>query len=337
MKSLKFYESGQSLVEMLFILPIFFMILAGFIFIFQNQMRIFSDESAQSSLMLSESYFDYEEKQQAHWASAKEDSIDLIKKQTEQSLNPSSFFKKSVDMKNGVFLDKKPIKRHEQIQSCSAESLYQVLLKENGRFELTTCASSSSYENLESSFDPNYKAEPQSYSGYSLYFPQNEFIWSHRQFAAAYAALSFSQSAQGNLYSKQQASLSLPDKSNFNTNCFMQPFEPQCSIEPVAKIFSRTAKDSSKLQISLCYSEAALACAPTGPALPACLAAKLSQIINALELGVESWVCPNTNTALKASQNRVRELIFAYSSIIFNKEVAFRSEILINNAANKKN
>ncbi|WP_397602040.1 hypothetical protein [Silvanigrella sp.] len=117
----------------------------------------------------------------------------------------------------------------------------------------------------------------------------------------------------------------------------MQPFRPQCSLEPVAIIFSRAAKDSSKLQISLCYSEAALTCAPTGPALPACLAGKLSQIINALELGVEAWVCPNTNAALKASQNRVRELIFAYSSIIFSKEVAFRSEILINNAANKKN
>ncbi len=337
MKPLKFYENGQSLVEMLFLLPVFFMILAGFIFIFQNQMRIFSDESAQSALMLSESYFDQEEKRQAHWASAKEDSIDLIKKQTEQSLNSSSFFKKSVDMKNGVFLDKKPIKRQQQIQSCSSESLYQVLLKENGRFELITCASSSGYENLESKFEPNYKAAPESHFGYSLYFPQAELRWSHRHFAAAYAAQSFSQSAQGNLFSKQQASLSLPDKGNFNTNCFMQPFRPQCSLEPVAIIFSRAAKDSSKLQISLCYSEAALTCAPTGPALPACLAGKLSQIINALELGVEAWVCPNTNAALKASQNRVRELIFAYSSIIFSKEVAFRSEILINNAANKKN
>lgn len=331
MKLFKKEESGQSLLEMLLILPIFFMVLSGFIFIFQNQIRVYTDEMAQSALLVSEAHFSNEEKQIANWDSAQENSLSLLSKQAEVALNSSRFFKNSVDTKDGVFLDKKYVKKAAHLDSCSFEALFQVSVKGDGSFALTTCASSTAYESLEGKFDSSFVGKPQSFVRRSLYYPQSEFVWSQRVSAASSSALLYFQSAEVLSFSKRQSSLVLPDKGAFNARCFMEPFYPECLLRPIDEIISRSARDSSKLQISLCYSEAALACAPTGPGIPACLAGKLAQLINALELGVEAWVCPNTNRALKASQNAMLNVTSAYSSVIFAKEVAFRSEILINN------
>lgn len=327
-------ESGQSLVEMIIVLPLFFIVLSGFIFIFQQQIRAFSDEIAQSALAVTEAHFEQGERREADWGSAFEDSQKLLNKVTENALNPSSFFNRGADMKDGVFVDKKPLKREFQqnklAQSCSLHAIYSVIAKGNGSFEFTTCAPGNAYESLDSKFIPNFVGDPQSLSGNLIYYPQPDFIWENRPFETARDALSFSFSSLGISFAKEQASLLIPDKGSFNVQCFLEPFTPSCSLHPIAGKFARAALDSSNLQITTCFAEATITCAGAGPGLPACLAGKAAVLVAALELGTQALVCPKTNKALEGAQNMIQKTVSAYSFIIVAREIAMRREILIN-------
>ncbi len=334
MNHIKNKECGQSLVEMVIVLPIFFIILSGFIFIFQQQIRNFSDEMAQSALAVTEAHFDKDERIKAEWSNVYEDSQDLLDKITKNALNPSSFFNRSVDIKDGVFIDKKSVKqqfKHSSLsESCSFDALYRVVIRGNGDFELKTCAPGNAYESLDSKFMPDFKGKSQSISGSSLYYPQTEFTWQNRPSETSRAVASFSASPLGVGFSNEQASFFIPDNSYFNSKCFIEAFDPNCSLKPIVGKFSRASRDSSRLQVTACFAEAALGCVGTGPGLPACLAGKTVELINALELGVESWICPNTNIALKGTQNIVQKTAYAYSSFIIGRETSLRGEILIN-------
>jgi type II secretory pathway pseudopilin PulG len=332
--SYKNRQSGQSLVEMLMVLPLFFIVLSGFIFIFQQQIRGFTDEMAQSALAVTEANFEKGERSKADWPSALGDSQDLLNKVTENVLNPSAFFSRSVDMKDGVFVDKKPVKQAFKYTNlseyCSLNAIYDVVAKGNGSFELNTCAPGNAYESLDSKFMTGFEGNFQSRIVNSLYYPQIEFSWPNRPFETSRAVVSFSSSSLGLGFSHKQASLFIPDNGYFNTKCFMDPFDPACSFKAISGKFSRAARDSSKLQVTTCFVEASVTCAGTGPGLPACLAGKAAELINALELGVEAWVCPNTNIALKGTQNVVQDTVYAYSSVIIGRETSLRGEILIN-------
>jgi hypothetical protein len=329
-------ESGQSLIEMVIVLPLFFMILSGFIFVFQQLIRSFSDEMAKSALVVTEAHFDKEERMKAEWSNVYEDSQEIFNKVAKSALNPSSFFNQSVDTKNKVFMDKKFVKqemKHSILpESCSLDALYRVVVQGNGVFELKTCAPGNAYESLDSKFMPDFIGKSQSMFGSSLYYPHTEFNWLNRPFEVSRAVASFSASPLGVGFSNEQASLFIPDNGYFNKRCFMEPFDPDCSLKPIAGKFSRAARVSSRLQVTSCSAEAALSCATTtGPALLACLVLKAKALKSALMSGVESWVCPNTNIALKESQNVIQKTVYAYSSYIIGRETSLRGEILINN------
>lgn len=327
-------ENGQALIEMFIVLPLFFIILSGFIFIFQQQIREFSDEMAQSAFTVLEVHLDIEERRKADWLSSYGEAQEILEKVTENALNPSAFFSGSVDTKNGVFADKKHVKQNTKhtilSESCSGEPIYDVLAKKDGFFELKTCASGNAYESFDSKFMPDFKGKSQLLSGNSIYYPHLEFTWRNRPFETSRESLAFSASPLGAGFSVRQASLLVPDNGYFNTKCFMESFDPSCSFHAISGKFSRVARDSSRLQITTCFAEAAATCSGTGPGLPACLAGKTAELLNALELGTEAWVCPNTNIALKEVQSIVQKTVYAYSSTIMKREISLRGAILIN-------
>lgn len=327
-------ESGQSLVEMVVILPLFFIVLSGFIFIYHQQIKSFTDEIAQSALAVSEAHFENEERISAVWSSSFEDSNSMLIKEANSAFNPSAFFETSVDMKNGVFLDKKNIKyksyKSNPSDYCSLNAIYDVVSVGKGSFELKTCELESGYESLSSKFKSNFESKTQSIFGSSLYYPHIEFIWSERALESSRAVKRLLASSVGVKFSSEHASLLISDNAHFNSKCFMEPFLPNCALSASATKASRAARDSSKLQISTCFTEASLACVGTGPGAPACIAGKTAQIVNAIQLGQEAWVCPNTNRTLKEIQIFVQKTVHAYSSIILQREILLRNEIMIN-------
>ncbi|APJ04070.1 hypothetical protein [Silvanigrella aquatica] len=326
-------EQGQSLVEMIFILPLFFIALGGFIILFQQQIRGFSDEMTQSALAVSEASFFQEERSQGLWESGSFSSSHLMNSIAFAALNPSSAFQSSVDMKRGVFADKKPLKQalsSSHKNYCSFDALFDVVGKEEGSFELTTCAAGSAYESLNSHLAPIFEEVQQTYLGNFIYVPPQDFLWEKRSSEPSREAVSYMLSPGGILFSKNQASLFIPDTASFNTKCYMEPFSPHCDWDALGGKFSRAALDAAKLQLSACLAEAVATCLATGAALPVCTVAKGAEIAASLAVGKEAIACSKVNSILKASQKMVHGTVFAYSSIKIAQETAIRGEILIN-------
>lgn len=317
---MKAQESGQALVESLFVIPLFFILLSGVIFVFYQQIRNVIDDSAYASLKLSQAFFDSEERRLAKWSYQDDAKEKALKDVAYGSLNSSNAFLNSVDMKEGVFLDKKKI------------SSYSVSLKNPGEFDFSTQADKQAYERSSFSFDhvlSSFASVKHSYFGKSLYYPDNSFSWSERPFEAAEDSRDFLMSAKGILFSKNYASLSLGN-SYFTSNCFMEPFKPQCHLHPIFGKFDRAAKDGANTQLAECVVEMSAECLPLGapPAIAVCEAKGIALIIASIEMGKQSSLCPITNSITIAAYQAVKALI--YADLLKNSayEIKKRSEIL---------
>jgi hypothetical protein len=329
-------EQGQSLVEFLFILPLFFLILGALFIIFQQQARIYQDLIAHSALSTSAAHFAIEERQAATWSEFDGTTEDLLDRIAMQALNPSSFFKLSIDVNQGVFAEKKAVHPFSSIvdnaQTCSGDSLYHVLAKDKGEFTFTTCAGNVGYD-VAQLHTNDFNATHHVLSGRSLYYPQRELTWFERPKAAINSVYNFMLTPFGQHFQRTHASLLIPDHSAFNARCLMNPFAEasDCNSPLLATHFNQIALDGAALQVKACFAEAALSCAPSGPGVPVCLAAKAAAIFNATQLGSEAWVCPTTNSMLKATYRSVQTLVFAYSLRITQQETALRSVFLFKN------
>jgi hypothetical protein len=324
-------QTGQSLIEFILILPIFFIALSGFIFIFQQQMRVFTDEGVESALALSEANFENGERMTAKWHTVSEPSQEKLLKQIAQNaFEPSAFFKGSTDLIEGVFADKKKIKPRQHLNNhtdeCSQDALYEALVRGNGTFELKTCAPENAYERVSSQFVKKFELGPQIFHGRSLFYPQLDFSWPKRSFALTSAIKDYFAFAAS--FQLTHASLFVPENAQFNKKCFLEPFQPQCDLILMEEKFARAAKFSAKAQLVLCVAEAAIPCGSSTFGAPVCVAAKIALIAAAVSAGNEASQCSRTNKMLKIVQKKSQIYFNAVASKIFAEEVALRAQIL---------
>lgn len=313
-------QSGQSLLESILVIPMFFIVLSGVIFIFYAQIRNSLDDSAYASLKLSQVFFDAEERRLAKWSDRFENTEESLRNIAYNSLNSSTAFHNSVDMKDGVFLDKKKV------------ISYSISLKNQNEFDFSTTAGKEAYERSFFPFDhmlSSFASVKHSYSGKSLYYPEDSFSWSKRSFEVVKDSRDLLMSAKGTLFSKNYASLS-SGNSSFTSNCFMEPFKPQCHLHPIFGKFDRAAKDGANTQLAECVAEMSLECLPLGapPAIAACEAKGIAITIASIEVGKQSSACPITNSITAAAYQAVKALV--YENLVKNSayEIKKRSEIL---------
>lgn len=283
-------QDGQSLVEFVIIIPIFFFFLSAMIFIFFNQIRTFSDDQSFVSLQISQSGFSSEERTVAHW----QDKIISHKNVLNAALNPSLFFSSSKNKQDGVFQDKKHI---HQNPTFAPES-FTIEESKAEKIEFSTFAPLSAYENASFNFmtQTNPKQIEHEFSGTSVFAPTNDFQWSQRKNELIFDARALSM--QNILFAKEYASIHYPkDNSQFNGKCFMSPLYPQCHLHPLQSKMARSAQDGANRQLLQCFSEMELGCAALiePPAIAACTAKGLIEIANAVEFGMESKSCTKIN------------------------------------------
>lgn len=316
-------SQGQALVETIFIIPIFFLILSGILFLFQSQMRILTDENVVNGQIVSAAYLMEEEK----WSIEK--SEELIAKQVHYSFMPSKFFLNSVDQIDGLFLDKIPLTQQESNTCDKNNPRYQIYRQEKGFFNLTTCAHESQYEREKKPpFFKSSQAEVSHYLAQNLFYPAAYLQLKEKEKKISSAYSDFFKESEFYTYEQQQASILFSSRGEFNQSCFMQPFSPVCSLQSVEHILTRTTVDTAKWQLRLCVAEAVAKCGVTGPAVAVCVAGKLLQIKNAIELGVEAWVCPILNASVKSIHSATQTYIFFQLQRLKGEEALFKSEIM---------
>ncbi|WGL60190.1 hypothetical protein QEJ31_01050 [Pigmentibacter sp. JX0631] len=324
--------NGQALVESIFIIPIFFLLLSGIIILFQGKLRIMTDENVLSGQLLSFAYLNDEEK----WSEIKSEKI--VSQQTLYSFMPSKFFKNSVDQIDGLFFDKVYLNKNEAGLKNKNTPQYSIFNSLKGIILLETWAYDSNYErekNLPFKFEfrPSHKI----YEEQNIFYPSSELDLENRNFKVLKSVTGFSKTLESQQYSQQQASFFFPLQGEFVQKCLMQPFSPRCSLQTIQNILNRTVVDSTNFQISLCFAEATSRCTGSGPAIAACVASKIVQIKNAIELGVPAWVCPLLNA--KSREVRIATNFFVSSELArFSLlEAQLRGEFVSNLEADKKN
>lgn len=327
-------ESGQSLVESLLAIPIFFLILSGVIFIFYQQLRDVVDDSASISLESTAILFDPEERGLAGWSEQAKDKAKSLQKVADHAINSSRGFSDSTDMKEGVFLDKENVLDKEHLPSSETKPSYSVSLDEENKFQFSTQAQQKSYEKSDFSSDPifpQWSIIRHVYDGKSLYAPTGSFEWKERPLAVAHASKEFLLTPAGIQFSKEYASL-MPGQtqSNFVSNCFMEPLKPNCQLQSLDKKFERAAKDGANTQLLECASEMTAKCLLAGApqAIAACEVRGIQSILSAIESGQKADVCPILNTVTLTEYQTVKALV--YANIIENSanEIGKRTEIL---------
>ncbi|BBH53483.1 hypothetical protein [Fluviispira sanaruensis] len=349
-----FNAKGQSLVECVIVLPLFFLTLAGLILLFRQQNRVYQDEKTLSVLALSDAHFVREERKQALWRNSTDESQIALERMAKIALNPDRFFSTSVDQHNGVFFENQLVTaaRSSALQkNCSFSAVYNLISKGNGVFALTTCAQGNGYEvQLNKEYETQLEAfagdekgsiripvrldkevsEPieQIMTGSALFYPYLELSWGQRERVVVKSVRAFFLSPMGSHFSRDIASLLSPTKGVFNVHCFLEPFSPTCQVQTLRSKFSRTAKDSANLQINACFLESAIKCAGASVAAPACLVAKAISIVASVAAGQASPLCPVLNNAVSTGQWTVQKTVSAYSSIIKAQEIGFSSSFL---------
>ncbi|KAB8033222.1 hypothetical protein [Fluviispira multicolorata] len=329
-----FSSKGQSLLECVMVVPLFFILLGSIIVVFQQQSRSFQDENTHFILSLSEGHFELEERQLAHWANNKDDKNLLLEMIADNSLNSSRFFTESVDLQEGVFIENQPVREvSAQILSegCSFNAIYNIMAQQGGEFNLKTCAQESGYQRVLSPIPDKLGSIEQNKIGFSLFYPYADFSWFKRNQEVVRSVHGFLVSSQGLEFNKNIASLFNSREGAFNVNCFLEPFRPQCRLQSVGNKFSRAAKDSANLQISACFFESSLKCTGSTVAMPVCLAANGASLIASIAAKQPSPLCPALNRSIKSGQWSVQKAISAYSLIINDQEIAFRKHFLIIN------
>ncbi|WP_186645137.1 hypothetical protein [Fluviispira vulneris] len=349
-----FEAKGQSLVECVIVLPLFFLTLAALLLLFRQQNRAYQDDKTLSVLALPDAHFAREERKRALWRNSTDESQIALERMAESALNPDLFFSTSVDQHNGVFIENQSViaaQASALSNNCSFSAVYNLLSKGNGTFALTTCAQGNGYETklnkeyetqLESFADEEkdsmriparlykevYEPIKQVMTGSALFYPYLELSWGQREHAVGKSVRAFFLSPMGSQFSRDIASLLSSTKGVFNVHCFLEPFSPTCQAQTLRSKFSRTAKDSANLQINACFLESAIKCVGTSVAAPACFVAKAVAIVASVAAGQASPLCPVLNNTVRTGQWTVQKTVSAYSLIIKAQEIGFSSSFL---------
>ena len=149
MKSSK--NCGQSLVEFILIVPIFFLILSGIVSIFYIQNRQFLDFESKISLSLSQFLFEQDERKKANWDNNFLENNEGIKDVLDKSFNPSRAFKMAFNKQDDVFSDKSRV-FYAQKGEVSDKKNYTFENIESGEVEISTYAGKNGYEKKGFSF-----------------------------------------------------------------------------------------------------------------------------------------------------------------------------------------
>lgn len=220
-------EKGQSLTEFLVLVPVFFILICGFIAIFQSKIRLDTDEHTKFVLGNSQAFFSDEERGLAQWSSLLDSPKVVFEKDANLGLNPSEGFPGAGDKKNGVYFDKKKI----GVQSgatCNAEVGAAVQLSGNGGFTLQSCSDASGYDTaqLETADDLISTIQGKlDFSGRSLFF-SDFFTYSKRKEAPHLAYNNFRQKSYHSMdYFDNYAAITYTTQSNFTYDCLMNPWE----------------------------------------------------------------------------------------------------------------
>lgn len=300
---LKKHQNGQSLVEFILIVPLFFIVLSAVNLYLNQKIKFITEQSAYESLSLSDSHFDIEERQSAQWNASQMKTESYNNEILNQSLNGSLFFKHSVDTKNGVFVDKKYI-QSKKTTTCSQNPVYELNSTKKGEFDFSVCANGAGFEAKNFSYQKtieNFKPTTQKHKGHSLYYPSDQFSWNHRAQIVSDAVQNFQKNIQMISFSKKYASLLISyDDAQFNSNCLMNPGKQTCSLPTLETKWRRTAFNSANQQVLECLLEASAKClAMLTPVLIAgCIGEKASGIISALSMGLQAPECPILNKIL---------------------------------------
>lgn len=326
-------QSGQSLVEFIIIVPIFFIILSGIVSIFYLQNRAYMDFESRTSLSISQFLFEKEERLAAQWSNSYEENSIALHEVLNQSFNPSKNFGEDYNKIDGVFTDKN-IVRNNNVSNCNKSNLnsYSIDSYDKGDFQFSTCTNENGYERAGFSFSKvmeNFGFSKLQNSGSSVYFPQVQMQWHNRSALTTNAVMEFSLSPKGVLYSKEMASWSTADFSMFNKKCFMEPFSPQCKdLHPYEGKFGRSAQDGANDQIALCFSEMSAKCLETAYAAPACIAAGVIEIEASSKAGSRSVFCPIVNKGIETAFATAKGIVLIDLGDNLGKELNMRKNIL---------
>ena len=170
-------NSGQSLVEFIIIIPLFFIILSGIVSIFYLQSRNYMDLESSISIALSQFLFTKEERVSAKWDESTRDSRSSLTSSLDKSLSPGLAFKHKTTKKDFSFLE-----------------------KDQGQFQMSTSADKNGYEKSGFSFQNVLDKFPLSHfqsEGTSVYYPFGELAWPNRSSLDTNASREFMLSVKG--------------------------------------------------------------------------------------------------------------------------------------------
>ncbi len=302
--------NGQSIVEFIFVVPLFFILLSGCLSLFFLQNKNYMDFEAKISLSLSSFLFEEKERLTGKWNDFGIDKKNGLISVLDKSLNPSIAFKLAKNKNNGVFSDKNYIS-YSNYNDCFLKNTYSFAAKNSGRFQMSTCSDENGYEKSFFHFGKSFYKFPTTSlktESISVFYPFQELEWKNRTHLVSNISRQFKSSLEGASFSKKYASFDFPvDYSIFNNKCFMEPFYPWCSFSQPLKIINRAVKHGSNAQLFACYSEMAINCGKTHALIAICIAQGVLEIAESVKLGFAARNCPLTNREIEASFNRVKQ------------------------------
>lgn len=315
-------QSGQSLIESIVIIPLFFVFLSGIIFVFYQQIRNETDENSFSVMKMSDVFFDAEEKKRNGWDTSFFNRNQSLTDLADRSLNASQAFSDAVDVKDKVFLDKK------NVRDFFAKS------DDANKFSFWTKADQKAYEKTAFLFKNNQdqmQTIRHDYQGESLYAPDQDFQWSQRAKEVSTDVKAFQKTGNGQQFGRSYASL-LPQKNNFVFSCLMEPFEPKCQLDPFVQKFNQIAQNRTNRQMQECALEMSVECLllVEPPAIASCEIRGGRSIVYAMQSGKKVKECPILNASVFI-ENQVA-VAKALKSIFTNQknEILKKSEIYSN-------
>ena len=333
MKSSK--NCGQSLVEFILIVPIFFLILSGIVSIFYIQNRQFLDFESKISLSLSQFLFEQDERKKANWDNNFLENNEGIKDVLDKSFNPSRAFKMAFNKQDDVFSDKSRV-FYAQKGEVSDKKNYTFENIESGEVEISTYAGKNGYEKKGFSFSQvlqNFSPTLNLELSHSLYFPYERLKWNKRPALASLAVKEFAYGFSGTSFAQNFASLFVPDKSKFNGQCFMQPFNPSCLISPYSNLFHDAATQGISDQRQGCLAEVVIECtlqsAVAGPqAVAACVGTKGEEVFESFRNEKQSMNCSALNIYVQSFSALAQESAALEMAETRAKEVSMRINLL---------
>ncbi|MBX9703367.1 MAG: hypothetical protein K2X39_04365 [Silvanigrellaceae bacterium] len=303
-------QTGQALTEFIIISPLFFLLLGGTLLLYSSIKRVYRDEFVKGNIELSDNLIPFEERNKGNWHSKRHSTRELTINSLDLSYNPSKAFEKSIDKKDGVFIDKKRVKNSPLSSNKCLDPTYHFSNNTEEKSILETCADASGYEKaqyLKKSF--HHKNFLKQYHLTALFAPKNSFRWESRKLAAKNEVHLVSPNFLREFASL--GSLNGKGEGEFVKNCLMSPFTDQCPLEQsLAETFANIAGQSSNRAIVKCFLEAVTReCAFDISGSCATLVA--AEMTAHLALQKETSLCPKLNSFIHSNQIFVESLINA--------------------------